>query len=293
MTFERLNLYRARHTRTAIRNGGTDLAFNKILLDRRDDIGIVTLNRPERLNAIDYEMSMEITDAIAELNADRNIGGIVLTGAGRGFCSGVDVSRFEDSIRAADGETVAPPPRPFTWIEQVRDSKPIICAINGACIGAGLTRTLPCDIRIASTNATFSVRFAKVGLVPEIISTQILPHVIGLQMSADLMLSARTFGAEEALAMGLVLKVVEPDQLIDEAVRIGRTYSENGNAVVLEIKRLLYSNYMEASVDEALIKERAALARRRGSPEQREAVAAFREKRAPDFRKLYDEAETK
>lgn len=263
------------------------MAYETVLVERRDDIGIVTLNRPERMNAINNTMSVEIGEAVAELNDDPGVAAIILTGAGRAFCSGADFSRFEDAIRASEGQPVEQRPRiPFNWIDLVRAAKPVICAINGACIGAGLTRTLPCDIRIASPNATFSMRFVKVGIVPEIASTQILPQIVGLQMAADLMLSGRTFGAEEALAMGLVLKVVEPEQLMPEAIRMAQSYADNGPGTLVETKKLLYANCVEQDITLVQRREGEALQRRYGSPEQREAVAAFREKRQPNFRAL-------
>lgn len=263
------------------------MPYETVLVERRGDVGIITLNRPEKMNAINFTMSREIDEAVEELNSDRDVGAIVLTGAGRAFCSGADFSRFEDRIREADGlEPMERPQRPFTWIELARSSKPIVCAINGPTIGAGLTRTLPCDVRIASTRATFSMRFVKVGIVPEIASTQILPQIVGLQAAADLMLSGRTIDAHEALRLGLVLKVVEPDDLLPEALRLANDYAENGPAVVREIKALLYQNYVEQDIDLVRRREAEALQRRSGSPEQREAVAAFREKRAPDFRRF-------
>lgn len=260
--------------------------YQTVLVERRQDIGIVTLNRPERLNAIDNTMSVEIGEAVAELNDDRDVGAIILTGAGRAFCSGADFTRFEDAIRASEGQQVEQPRRRFNWIEQVRASKPVVCAINGACIGAGLTRVLPCDVRIASERATFSMRFVKVGLVQEIGSSQILPQIVGLQHAADLILSGRTFPAGEALAMGLVLKVAPHEELMDQAVALASTYAENGKATVLDAKQLLYANYVEADMGLVQRREGEALQRRRGSPEQREAVAAFREKRQPNFRGL-------
>lgn len=263
------------------------MAYETVLVERRDEIGIVTLNRPERLNAINNTMSVEIGEAVAELNDDRQVGAIVITGAGRAFCSGADFSRFEDAIRASEGQPVEQRPRvPGNWPAQVQGSKPIVCAINGAAIGAGLTRTLPCDVRIASTNATFSMRFVKVGIVPELGSTQLLPQIVGLQLAADLMLSGRTFGAEEALAMGLVLKVVEPAELMPEAIRLASTYAENGPATLLETKKLLYANCVEQDLALVTRREGEAIQRRSGSAEQREAVAAFREKRTPHFRAL-------
>lgn len=260
------------------------MSYEFILVERQGDIGIVTLNRPERMNAMTYEMSQEYNDAVAELNDDPSIGAIVITGAGRAFCAGVDISRFEDNVREKDGETVVRPQPRFNWVEYVRQAKPIVVAINGACIGAGLTRVLACDARIASEKATFSMRFVRVGIVPELGSTQLLAQVVGLQNAVDLSLSGRTIDAYEAERIGLVLKTVPHDELMPSALALAREYASIGPECLLETKRLIYANCVEQDISLVMKREGEALARRRGSAEQREAVLAFREKREPKFR---------
>jgi 2-(1,2-epoxy-1,2-dihydrophenyl)acetyl-CoA isomerase len=260
------------------------MGFQTVLLERRDQVGLVTLNRPEKLNAIDNRMAVELGEALEELDGDPAVGAIVLTGAGRAFSAGADFSRFEAAIRASEGATVETPRPRRDWIELVRAAKPVICAINGAAVGAGLTRTLPCDVRIASTQARFSMRFVRVGLVPEIGSSQILAQIVGLQHAADLMLSGRYLDAEEALRIGLVLEVVEPERLLPRALELASEYAEAGPETLLATKRLLYANCVESDLRTVTRREAEELARRYGSAEQREAVAAFREKRAPRFR---------
>ncbi len=260
------------------------MSYEFILVERQGDIGIVTLNRPERMNAMTSEMSQEYNDAVAELNDDPSIGAIVITGAGRAFCAGVDISRFEDNVREKDGETVVRPQPRFNWVEYVRQAKPIVVAINGACIGAGLTRVLACDARIASEKATFSMRFVRVGIVPELGSTQLLAQVVGLQNAVDLSLSGRTIDAHEAERIGLVLKTVPHDELMPSALALAREYASIGPECLLETKRLIYANCVEQDISLVMKREGEALARRRGSAEQREAVLAFREKREPKFR---------
>jgi len=260
------------------------MSYQYILVERQGDIGIVTLNRPERMNAMTYEMSQEYNDAVAELNDDPSIGAIVITGAGRAFCAGVDISRFEDAIREKDGEKVERPEPRINWVEYVRQAKPTVVAINGACIGAGLTRVLACDARIASERATFSMRFVRVGIVPELASTQLLPQIVGLQNAVDLSLSGRTIDAHEAARIGLVLKTVPHEELMPTALALAREYAAIGPQCLLETKRLIYANCVEQDISLVMKREGEALARRRGSAEQREAVAAFREKREPKFR---------
>jgi enoyl-CoA hydratase/carnithine racemase len=263
------------------------MEYETILLERQDDIGILTLNRPEKMNAISNHMAYELCEAMDELNNDDSVGAIVLTGAGRAFCSGADVSRFEDGVAARDGEAVQPPKRPrLNWIQQVRSGKPVVCAINGATIGAGMTRTLPCDVRLASESARFSMRFVRVGIVPEIASTQILPQIVGLQVAADLMLSGRTIDAQEAQRIGLVLTVVKQEELLASSIELAREYAEIGPTMLRETKALLYQNCVEQDIALVTGREGEAIARCTGTPEQREAITAFREKRKPDFRSL-------
>ncbi len=260
------------------------MTYEFILVERDGDVGVVTLNRPERMNAMTYEMSQEYSDAVAELNDDPSVGAIVITGNGRAFCAGVDISRFEDNVRERDGATIARPAPRFNWVEYVRQAKPIVVAVNGACIGAGLTRTLPCDVRIASERASFSMRFVRVGIVPELASTQLLSQLVGLQNAMDLSLSGRTIDAHEAARIGLVLKTVPHAELLPTAVSLAREYAQIGPECLLETKQLIYANCVEQEIATVMQREGAALARRRGSEEQREAVTAFREKREPKFR---------
>lgn len=263
------------------------MEYETLLLERTEDVGILKFNRPEKMNAISNQMAWELCEAMDELNNDKDVGAIVLTGEGRAFCAGADVSRFEAGIDAKDGKQVAQPKTPrLNWIQQVRAGKPVVCAINGACIGAGLTRTLPCDIRIASETAMFSMRFVRVGIVPEIASTQILPQLIGLQHAADLMLSGRTIDAAEAERIGIVLATVPHDDLLNTALSLAQEYAAIGPAMLRETKALLYQNCVEQDIGLVARREGEAIARCTGTPEQREAMAAFREKRKPDFRKL-------
>lgn len=261
------------------------MSYEFMLVERDGDVGIVTLNRPERMNALNNQMSEEFNEAVAELNDDPSVGAIVITGNGRSFCAGADISRFEASVEAKkEGTTAAQPNWRFNWVEYVQNAKPTVAAINGPAIGAGLTRVLPCDVRIASERATFSMRFVRVGIVPELASTHILPHLVGLQNALDLSLSGRTIDAREAERIGLVLKTVAPDDLMPQAIALAREYAQIGPECLRETKQLIYQNTGEQDVLKVMEREREALARRRGSAEQAEAVAAFREKRQPKFR---------
>lgn len=256
------------------------MAYDNVLVARRGAVGIVTLNRPEKLNAINLAVSHDIRDAVAELNADEAIGALVLTGAGRAFSAGGDIGRIEGMKAEAPEQPSLPN---IYWLEQARASKPIVVAVNGLCLGAAFGRTLCCDVRIASTQAVFSTRFVKLGLGPEMAMTQMLPNLIGIQAAADLMLSARMFDAAEALRLGIVLKVVEPEALIDEAVALAAEYAANPRGAVKACKDLIHVNALEREMTLVLRREGDAQQALANTPEMLEAMAALKEKRSPDF----------
>ena len=125
------------------------MSYEEILTEVQCRVGIITMNRPDKLNAMNARMDYEIRDQIADWNADESIGAIIWTGAGRGFCAGADISRFEASVQGENLDNVVPRPAQ-SWIDMIKTAKPVIAAINGVSIGEGLTRTLPCDVRVAS-----------------------------------------------------------------------------------------------------------------------------------------------
>ena len=147
--------------------------YEQILFEERDAVGILTLNRPERLNAWTYQMSVELVYAIDYCNASDEVGAMVITGAGRGFCAGADI---KDTFKTRlDGDDPAAERRePRDWVDLIRSSKPIIVAVNGASVGVGATMILPCDVILASENAKFSMGFIKMGLVPELANSHFL-----------------------------------------------------------------------------------------------------------------------
>lgn len=264
----------------------------KVLVQRHGRVGILTLNRPEVRNAIDDEMAFRWEQALRAFADDDGIGAVVMTGAGSAFCAGADVGRFERAIEASadvDRETPAHlpaegepgPGAPEDWIELVRTTKPVIAAVNGPCVGAGLTRILPCDRIIASESATFSMRFVHMGLVPELGSTALLPQLVGWHDAMDLMLSGRTIDARHARDIGLVHDVIPPDQLVDRAVAVAEEWSRGPARTQQVIKQLVHANHREQDLSAVARREVDALDACWGSAENREAVAAFRERRPP------------
>ncbi len=259
--------------------------YEQILREQRDEIVVLTLNRPEKLNAWTPRMSAELTDAIEAADADSSVGAVVVTGAGRGFCAGADVSAvFSAQIEGDAKASSATPTRARDWIDLIRSTKPIVAAVNGPAIGVGLTMILPFDRIVAAESAKLSVRFVKMGLVPELASSLFLPQRCGLGVASDLMLSGRTVLGAEAQAIGLADEVAADDAVLDAAIVRAREYAENPAPQLRWIKQLLTQNANETDTTAAQRREVAALQQAYATPEHKEAVAAFMEKRKPVFR---------
>jgi 2-(1,2-epoxy-1,2-dihydrophenyl)acetyl-CoA isomerase len=267
----------------------TATTYEQILFEQRGRIGLLTLNRPERLNAWTWKMAAEMTDAIQRCNDDSSIGAIIITGAGRGFCSGADVQGFNQAIEAREQAgseeerrqaDVRGGQREVTFYQQ---SKPLIVAFNGPAVGVGLTMTLPMDIRIASDKARFSMRFVRMGLVPEAQSSAYLPQVVGIANALELSLTGRIISAEEALRYGLVSRVVPHDNLMDEATALAEEIAANPTDAVVEAKTLLHRNMVEQDIETVVRREGAAITKQYESEGHKEAIRAFIEKREPRF----------
>ncbi len=261
--------------------------YETILYERRGRIGVITLNRPEKLNAWNPRMEGEFIDAVNRASTDREVGALVVTGAGRAFCAGGDISRWSDDL-STRGER--PPDSPLLNREGspevpivLRRGKPVIAAINGPAIGIGLTMPLACDIRIASERATFSVRFVKVGLTPECGSSRNLPAVAGLANSLFLALTGRLVEAAEAKERGLVDRVVPHESLMEEAMALAEEIAANPGDAVWAAKRLLHENAAEGDLRRVVTQEGFAIREMRRTPDHAEAVRAFMEKREPRF----------
>ena len=254
------------------------MAYEQISDEVHDDVLVLTLQRPDRLNAWTPTMSRELAEAIDAADADPTIGAVVVTGAGRGFCAGADIEvAFNAQL---DGDvSAAAPASDRDWIDLVRTTKPIVAAVNGPAIGVGLTMILPFDRIVASDVARFSLRFVKMGLVPELASSHFLPARVGFAAASDLMLSGRMIGAADALALGLVDELASPDDLVATAIGRAREYGENPAPQLRWIKELLTQNESEA--DHRLVSERelARLTQAYKTPEHAEAVRGFLEKR--------------
>lgn len=260
------------------------MAYEQILTETRGRVGVIRLNRPEKLNAWTGQMGEEITDQVSTWNDDRGIGAILIVAEGRAFCAGADLGNFAERIKdnaSGSGETLRRGGAPFTHF--IQRSKPTIAAVQGYAVGIGLTMILPCDVRIAATNAQLSIRFIKMGLIPELGSTRLLAQLVGLGHATDMCLTGRMVPAAEALRMGLVSAVVPPEELFETALAKADEIANNPTGAVMMIKELLAKNPLDPDLEAVMEREliRDQIARR--TPDHTEAVTAFREKRPARF----------
>jgi enoyl-CoA hydratase/carnithine racemase len=271
--------------------------YEQILYEVEGRIATITLNRPERLNAWTNRMGNEVRDAVARAESDPGVVVIVLTGAGRGFCAGADMQllggmaagRTIDDVAPVaadpgDSDTGRPYRGQYSYFASI--PKPVIAAINGPTAGMAIPIALFCDLRFASDRASFTTSFARRGLVAEWGLSWILPRLVGPARALDLLLSARKIDAAEALAMGLVNRVVPHDDLIP-AVRAYATElaTQSSPTSMAVIKGQVYRHMME-SLDRAESETAALMLQSFGRPDFAEGVASFLEKRPPRFAPL-------
>ncbi len=236
--------------------------YQHILLDITDNIATVTLNRPEKLNAYTVDMGEEIVDVFDQLRDDDTARVIILTGAGRGFCAGVDLDHMKEQATATDlkgprlGEERLVREFPLTLLNY---PKPVIAAINGHAIGVGITMVLPCDIRLAASSAKLGLTFAKMGILPGLGSTYLLPRLVGASRARELVLTSGVIEAAEGADMGLINHVVAPDELMSVAREMAASMAACKPAVLAAAKGLLLSGESEA-VAEAMRREQQASA---------------------------------
>ncbi|OHV01006.1 enoyl-CoA hydratase [Mycobacterium talmoniae] len=270
---------------STVAQADTDVT-DPVLYDVTDSgVAVVTLNRPERLNAWGPDISAGFYAAIDRADADSGVRVIVLTGRGRGFCAGADLGGAGSiDEKLGDGDTDVSElvgERHPHFLTELR--KPVIAAINGACVGIGLTHALMCDVRFAAAGAKFATAFTRRGLIAEYGISWILPRLAGWGAAMDLLLSGRTFYAEEARELGLVNDVVASDQLLARALQYAEDIAANCSPASLAvIKRQAYGDALRAVTDvsaraETLMHE--SLLR----PDVIEGITSFLEKRPPNF----------
>ena len=267
---------------------GTD--FQHIELQRHAHIAVITLQRPDRLNALNRQMTQELHDVLDQLAADfPETRAVVITGAGRGFCSGADVGDMAKRMAdPTDGDLGASPSADqgpsiiMRLAPHLRGiPQPVIAAVNGVAAGAGLGIALSCDIRVASDEARFTSVFVKRSLMPDAGVSQILGAVAGPGIAAEMALTGRVYDAQWALAKGLVNQVVPAGELMSQAESLAQEIAGNPPLAVRATKKLLNSHYPDLS--QVIEAEHRANDAVRDTADQQEAVRAFVEKRDPKF----------
>ena len=260
------------------------MSYNFILADIDQGVMRITLNRPDVLNSFNLDMARELREALDVARAEKGVRAVLLTGAGRGFCAGQDLSAvpLEGDGKLDLGIIVRQTYNPVIMAIRKLDM-PVVCAVNGVAAGAGANLAIACDIVIASENASFIQSFSKIGLVPDTGGTFFLPRAIGLPMATALMMTGEKITASRAAEMGMIYKVVAGDQLENESLTLARSLAQMPTKGLALTKRLLNASFNN-NLDEqlGLEEEHQRLAGRTHDFE--EGVTAFKEKRAPVFK---------
>ncbi len=263
--------------------------YSTILYDVEDGILTITLNRPEALNSFTNDMLVEMIDACDRADADDNVSAIIVTGAGRAFCAGADLSRggstFDSGQREdRDKDAINRDGGGRLTLRLYELTKPIIAAINGAAVGVGVTMTLAMDIRLASTASKFGFVFARRGIVPEACSSYFLPRVVGISQALEWCYSGRVFPAQEALDGGLLRSLHEPDDLLPAARAIAADIRDNSAPVSVALTRHMMWKMLGADHPmEAHKIDSRGIHYRGKSEDSKEGVMAFLEKRDAKF----------
>jgi enoyl-CoA hydratase/carnithine racemase len=265
------------------------MAYEEIIYEVSEQIATITLNRPDKLNSFTNRMLKEIIAAFDESDADDNVRAVIVTGSGRAFCAGADLSGGGETFAKGGSDVKAKTGvmRDGGGLVSLRifeSKKPVIGAINGAAVGVGITMTLPMDIRLASTSSKFGFVFAKRGIVPEAASSWFLPRIVGISQATEWCFTGRMISADEALEGRLVRSVHAPEDLLPAARAIAREIAENTAPVSVALSRQMLWRMLGADhpmqahrVDSRAINSRGA------SDDAREGVMSFLEKRPAAF----------
>ena len=259
--------------------------YQTIQWEIREHTGVLTLNRPERLNAIDNVMRGELEAVLRGAEADPEVWTLIVTGNGRGFCSGADLKARADAEKAGSA-TTAPQPlfdmKYYYAIGFSQINKPVIAAVNGVTRGAGCNMTFAADFRILSEQASFGVNFVERGLMGET-ATWYLPRLVGHARAAEICLLGEPFDAQQALAWGLATKVVPHDRLMDEAMALAQKLNSKA-PIAVQMTKIALRRAWQQDVEQQLELQNTMNNKLRGTDDTKEALRAFIEKRAPVFR---------
>jgi 2-(1,2-epoxy-1,2-dihydrophenyl)acetyl-CoA isomerase len=251
-----------------------------ILVETRPGYRLITLNRPERLNALTVDMADALAAALKAAEHDANCRAVLLTGAGRGFCAGQDLTAITDLAPDEIGDLLD---HYNPLISRLRSLElPVVCAVNGVAAGAGANLAMACDIVLAARSASFVQAFARIGLVPDCGGTWFLPRLVGLARARALAMLAEPLSAEQAAEWGMIWQAVDDDRLMSEAHALAARLAA-GPALALALTKQAFEESAENSLDEQLDLERDLQAEAAESPDHAEGVRAFLEKRPAAF----------
>lgn len=259
----------------------------EVVVERHDEVAVIRLNRPEKLNAVTTQNLTGIIAALDACDADDEIRAVVLTGTGRAFCAGADISAGGDTFAAdPDQDTGEAPPDTGgrVALRLFRMTKPVISAINGSAAGVGVTMTLPTDVRIAADNAKFGFVFTRRGLVPEACSSWFLPRVVGISAAVEWTVGGKTIPAAEAIERGLVRELLPADEVLPRAIEIAREMTRGTAPVSAALTRQLMWRMLGAPDPEVAHRaESIGIYTRGKSADVRAGVTAFLNKEEPEF----------
>jgi 2-(1,2-epoxy-1,2-dihydrophenyl)acetyl-CoA isomerase len=262
------------------------VAYEQLIVDRDGAVATIRLNNAAKLNALSETLTRELIEALEGLVGDPEVRALVLTGEGRGFCSGADLGGMADEYRAGGRA------RPSDLLDEgyakivrlmVEAPKPVIAAVNGVAAGAGLSLALACDLRVASEAATFSMAFVRIGLVPDSGASYFLPRIVGAAAALELSITGERIDAERALRMGLVSRVSPADSLLADAAALAAELAALPTKAIALTKELL-RDASSLSLDDALALESRLQDAATQTEDHREGVLAFLDKRTPEFR---------
>ncbi len=259
------------------------MSYEAILYDTKQNVAVITLNRPDRMNAWNATVASELSRALAAANEDDDVRAAVITGAGRAFCAGADLEGGGDTFAGRDetGGRRRNEDAPTVHPHQI--GKPVIAAINGPAVGVGMTYPMLCDIRIAAEDAKMGFVFTRRGMIPELASHLVVQRVAGLSNAADLLMSGRIFSGKEAAELGIASKALPKEQVLDHAMEIAKDYVNAAPVSVAITKRLIWEA-LDSNLTDMMKREGPLFAWAGNQADAKEGIRSFIEKRAPEWK---------
>ena len=257
------------------------MEYTKLIIEKQEDICIVKINNPQAMNALNSTVLSELDCAFSQIESDQTIKVVILTGEGRAFVAGADISQMS-TMSAAEGKAFGEQGAAvFRKIEQIK--VPVIAAVNGFALGGGCELAMACDIRIASAKAKFGQPEVGLGITPGFSGTQRLPRLVGMGVAKELIYTADIIGADEAYRIGLVNKVAEPEALMDQAIEMAKKIASKAPIAVRYSKEAI-NRGCQVDIDTAIAIEANLFGLCFASEDQKEGMSSFLNKKAPEFK---------